>query len=598
MTYFRWVGLLSSLLLVGAFGALLAPLPSHALSVTIDGRAVQLTTTSAACTSGYNLCAFIPPGTYGGWTVGNVSSTNRARIMIGDNSAANSLDLLKLTGITFTPVVTAGTKTMRVVVTHTYNAGGGNPAGNYAWGYGMAGYLDPPANENIVGDQLQQTGQGNFAGKMTALGSGLDTGKFATPSTNNLNGSVTKSRAAVVVMPACNTGSNRCAPTITQTFTLTVVGADKLVLSDSVIAAGGTCRAVEQVIPIPPHLYVFMRALDPHAPNDINKLSAWLTKMGEKYLKHATQKPLLKDLIKKLDKWLAATVPGTCPAVLTAIDEILEDDMEAELVAVAAAGPFEIASPGGTITITKNTSQETSETFTFRISSGESSSTETIEMGGQTSQSIVVTVEPGTYGLEEINIPEGWSLTSSSCGIEGSTTEVVVEVDDNVNCTFNNKTFNSDDYRVINLPGVTWSGARTHIQQTLGSGWDLATIRSQEEQEFIQGLLPPNPREIPGTHDYWIAGEQPSGSAEPGGTWRWATDGFVFYNNGATPNGYANWGTASTGPVQGPDNEPNNLGGNENHTTLDNRYGWGWNDLNGNGGTQGYVAKRLSPVAP
>ena len=347
MTYFRWVGLLSSLLFVGAFGALLAPLPSHALSVTIDGRAVQLTTTSAACTSGYNLCAFIPPGTYGGWTVGNVSSTNRARIMIGDNSAANSLDLLKLTGITFTPVVTAGTKTMRVVVTHTYNAGGGNPAGNYAWGYGMAGYLDPPANENIVGDQLQQTGQGNFAGKMTALGSGLDTGKFATPSTNNLNGSVTKSRAAVVVMPACNTGSNRCAPTITQTFTLTVVGADKLVLSDSVIAAGGTCRAVEQVIPIPPHLYVFMRALDPHAPNDINKLSAWLTKMGEKYLKHATQKPLLKDLIKKLDKWLAATVPGSCPEILEEINAVVEDDVEAEELVFAAVGAVP-AEPGPT----------------------------------------------------------------------------------------------------------------------------------------------------------------------------------------------------------------------------------------------------------
>ncbi|MBX3304296.1 MAG: C-type lectin domain-containing protein, partial [Nitrospira sp.] len=489
------------------------------------------------------------------------------------NSAANSLDLLKLTGITFEPVVTAGTKTMRVVVTHTYNAGGGNPAGNYSWGYGMAGYLDPPSNENIVGDQLQQSGEGTFASPPVRLGLGLDTGKLATPSTNNLNASVTRSRAAVVVMPACNTGSNRCAPTITQTFTLTVVGKDKLVLSDSLIAAGGTCQAITQAIPIPPGLYKKMLKLDPHAPNDVNKLSEWL----------ATNSPLLKieqGLKAQLHRLRKGVGPRTCPEVEATIDEIVEDDVQAELVAVAAAGPFEIASPGGTITITKNTSQETSETFTFRISNGESSSSETIEMGGQTSQSIVVTVEPGTYGLEEINIPEGWSLTSSSCGIEGSTTEVVVEVDDNVNCTFNNKTFNSDDYRVINLPGVTWSGARTHIQQTLGSGWDLATIRSQEEQEFIQGLLPPNPREIPGTHDYWIAGEQPSGSAEPGGTWRWATDGFVFYNNGATPNGYANWGTASTGPVQGPDNEPNNLGGNENHTTLDNRYGWGWNDLN------------------
>ena len=122
MRCLRWIGLMSGLLLVGVLGELLAPLPSHALSVMIDGRTVGLTPTSAACTSGYNLCAFIPSGTYGRLTVGDVSSTNKARIMIGDNSAASSLDLLKLTGITFTPVgVAPGSTTMTtapVVVTH------------------------------------------------------------------------------------------------------------------------------------------------------------------------------------------------------------------------------------------------------------------------------------------------------------------------------------------------------------------------------------------------------------------------------------------------------------------------------------------------
>ncbi|UVT14834.1 MAG: C-type lectin domain-containing protein [Nitrospira sp.] len=591
MKYLRWVGLMTSLLIVGAIGELMTPLPSEALTVTIDGTTVQITTTSAACTSGYNLCSFIPPGRYGNWTVGDVSSTNKARIMIGDNSAANSLDLLKLTGITFTPVVTAGTKTTTVVVTHTYNAGGGNPQGDYSWGYGMAGYFDPPSTESMVGNRLQQTGRGNFAGTNVTLGLGLDTGVLATPSTNNLNGSVTRTRAATVVRANCNTGSGRCAPTITQTFTITVAGADKLVLTDSVIGAGGTCRPVDQVIPIPPHLYKLMLKLDPHAPNDINQLSAWLAKMGQKYLKNKQAKALLAYLIAELDKWLAKTVPGTCPEIQEELNAVIEDDVEAELAAAEAAGAVP-AEPGGTITITKNTGQETSDTFTFAIS-GPSSSTQTISMDDSSSQAIVVTVEPGTYTITE-NPLSGWTLTSSSCGEEGPTTGVVVEVGGNVDCTFDNNAgaiYNGHEYRVINQTGVTWNEARAQAQG-LGIGWNLATITSQGEQEFIQSLLPPNPRDIPGTLDYWIAGEQPSGSQEPGGTWRWTTNSFVFYNNGVTSGGYANWGTASTGP----DNEPNNLGGNENHVTMDNRYGWGWNDLNGDGGTHGFVAKR--PISP
>ena len=606
MKYLRRVGLVPSLLFVGVLGGLLAPLPSEALTVTIDGSPVQIATTSAACIPGYNLCSFITPRQYGNWIVGDVSSTNRARIMIGDNSAANSLDLLKMTGITFTPVVTAGTKiTSTVVVTHTYNAGGGNPQGNYSWGYGMSGYFDPPGpnapDENVVGDRLQQSGRGNFGGTFTnvQLGSGIDTGVLATPSAKNLSGSISRTSTPIVVQPNCNTGNARCAPTITQTFTITAVGPDKLVMTDSMIAAGGTCRTVDEVIPIPPHLYALMLKLDPHAPNDINQLSAWLKTMGQKYLNKPIQKKLLAYLIHQLDKWLAATVPGTCPEIEGEIEEVLLEDEEAELVAAVAAGAVP-AEPGGTITITKNTNQETSDTFTFNISRGDSSSTETIPMGAQTSQSIVVTVEPGTYNVNEINNPESWTFENANCGDTGDPTSsgvvgVVVEVGGNVDCTFNNKTFISDDYRVINVDGgVTWSEARVMamaLAPTLGGVWDLADIRSQEEQNFIQTLLPPNPTEIPGTHDYWTAGEQPVCTVEPGCTWRWATNLFVFYNNGVTPGGYANWGTAPPGPV----NEPNNLG-NENHVTLDSRYGWGWNDLNGeNREPEGFVAKRVSP---
>lgn len=448
MNYLRRIGVQLSLWFIGAMGALLTPLPAAALTVTIDGRTVQLapTTASPPCSSGYNLCAFIPAGTYGRLAVADVSSSNRARIMIGDNSTAGSLDLMKLTGIKFTPVgVTAGTTTTTtatIVVTHTYNAGGGNPAGDYAWGYGMAGYLDPPSNENVVGDQLKQTGQGNFAGKIAALGLGLDTGKFATPTTLNLNGSVTKSRAATVVMPACNTGSNRCAPTITQTFTLTMTGADTLVLSDSAIACGGTCRQADAVIPIPPLLYQLMLKLDPQAPNDINQLPKWLADMGEKYLKNKQQKELLAQLIKALNKWLAASVPGTCAQVQTAIDEIIEDDVEAHeayIATLAALGElFAPAEPGGsTITIRKETSEATSDSFQFTLIGPSASADETIDMEGQTSQFIVIPVEPGNYSLTEIP-RAGWDLTNVTCSGGQINLSLNLALGDNVDCTFTN----------------------------------------------------------------------------------------------------------------------------------------------------------------
>ena len=142
------------------------------------------------------------------------------------------------------------------------------------------------------------------------------------------------------------------------------------------------------------------------------------------------------------------------------------------------------------------------------------------------------------------------------------------------------------------LANTSWADARIAAQALGGIGWDLATIYSQDEQNFIQTLLPPNPRELGGIHEYWIAGEQPSESPEPGGNWQWATDHAVFYNNAPIDGFFTNWGSFDTGPG----NEPNQTG-IENHLALDNRYGWGWNDNDSNldGVTLGYVAKRAAP---
>lgn len=251
--YVQRVGLVSTLLIGGVLGGLTAPLPSEAQTaptLTIDGVLVGLT--QITCDSGYNSCWSINgtnattdatrSGTaqFGNWYVGDVSGTNGARVLINDVSTAGSVDAMKLTGVTFTPVVVAGTKETTIVISHRYNADGGNPQGDYHWAMGMGGLFDPPSNENVVNNRLRLNATGTFPDVVT-LGT-LDTGTFRTSTSLNRNGSFIRSLPASVVKAACNTGSSKCAPTITYTFTITVAGLDTLFLNDSVIGGGGTCR--------------------------------------------------------------------------------------------------------------------------------------------------------------------------------------------------------------------------------------------------------------------------------------------------------------------------------------------------------------------
>jgi Lectin C-type domain len=148
-------------------------------------------------------------------------------------------------------------------------------------------------------------------------------------------------------------------------------------------------------------------------------------------------------------------------------------------------------------------------------------------------------------------------------------------------------------YAVINISGLNWEQARAAAQTLGGGSCDLATITSEAEQAIINGLLPPPSVFGNTTQDYWIGGSQPGESAEPGGNWQWINGEGTFWNNESTGM-FANWGSISTGPA----NEPNNLGGSENHLTLDSRWGWGWNDLNTNGDngtTKGYIAEGPVP---
>ena len=172
MRRLRWTGLVFSLLIVGVLGSLMAPLPSEALNsqqptVTFKGSSSQVNISMTkipnvnnACPSpdsAYNSCWSITPGTYGSgndaWTVGNYSTSNKARVIINDSSAAGSRDGMKLTGITFTPVVpgtAASPRVLEVIITHIFNEGGGNISGDYQWAMAQGGQFDPPGGPHLL----------------------------------------------------------------------------------------------------------------------------------------------------------------------------------------------------------------------------------------------------------------------------------------------------------------------------------------------------------------------------------------------------------------------------------------------------------------
>ena len=55
------VGLVSTLLIGGVLGGLMAPLPSEAMTISIDGQTLSTGLTSYTCESGYTSCWYITP---------------------------------------------------------------------------------------------------------------------------------------------------------------------------------------------------------------------------------------------------------------------------------------------------------------------------------------------------------------------------------------------------------------------------------------------------------------------------------------------------------------------------------------------------------
>lgn len=126
---------------------------------------------------------------------------------------------------------------------------------------------------------------------------------------------------------------------------------------------------------------------------------------------------------------------------------------------------------------------------------------------------------------------------------------------------------NGHTYSVVYSNSISWDASRA-AAQSLGEGWDLASITSMDEQNFIVSQIGPGNGQL---YEFYIGGTYVNGA------WTWSNgDAFSFsYFGNGEPNGLAY----------------------EPHIALDARYNvpnWGWNDYTGAGSSfvLGYVAER------
>ncbi len=127
---------------------------------------------------------------------------------------------------------------------------------------------------------------------------------------------------------------------------------------------------------------------------------------------------------------------------------------------------------------------------------------------------------------------------------------------------------NGHYYEVVVEDWINWHDARVAAGTStfMGIRGHLATITSQDENDFIAGI-------VPSDVSFWVGGFQPSGSPEPAGNWQWVT---------GEPFDYTNWA---------PD-EPNNWFGDDPNEDRVEFYDSGeWNDLPADFELIGYIVE-------
>jgi len=260
MKYLRCVGLLSSLLIVGVLGGVMAPLPSEAATLTLDGATINVSTSKTSCTlrSGFNACfdlAFTSPLTVNNkWIVFDCAAsdkpcgttfTGRAKEDVNDVSSCSTCtsDNLAMGGIGIKAKFPSSTGVSgTLVVRHTFNAAS-NASSSFYWGMTQQGWFDPPLSENAVGDSVTMTATARHPSTNTQLLNlgGFTKASIVSPTSPDAKVSFGISQTTPQLKGTCDTGSNKCNPTIQYVYNFTIKGSDLFVLTNSLAGGGATC---------------------------------------------------------------------------------------------------------------------------------------------------------------------------------------------------------------------------------------------------------------------------------------------------------------------------------------------------------------------
>ncbi|GAB4276500.1 MAG: hypothetical protein Kow0092_32270 [Deferrisomatales bacterium] len=120
---------------------------------------------------------------------------------------------------------------------------------------------------------------------------------------------------------------------------------------------------------------------------------------------------------------------------------------------------------------------------------------------------------------------------------------------------------------------------------SLPAGWYLATVTSQDEQDFLLATVLADVAE----GQYWLGGVQAEGEPEPDRSWSWVT---------GEPWGYESWARGEPNDYWDADpgeNSERYLGLWFFQEPVDPQ-GWKWNDEGQPGNIAGYLAETHAPV--
>lgn len=144
--------------------------------------------------------------------------------------------------------------------------------------------------------------------------------------------------------------------------------------------------------------------------------------------------------------------------------------------------------------------------------------------------------------------------------------------------------FNSSNYKIV-TDVYGWEYARDKAAE-LGTGWHLAVITSQAEQDFVAGLLDSYFGNNNRTGQFWIGGWQTPGAITGTEGWHWINGEAWSYTSwrAGEPNDYID-------PIIRPNHD------DEIYLTMDLRsIKWEWNDEPLYAWIGGYVAEYNAPV--